>query len=64
MKKKSELDKYKLKYEDKKGKLKLSSTAGKPKPIAVRAFETGKKATKHFFTETYKAIMIILRGIL
>lgn len=64
MTKESKLSKYKLKYEDKKGKLKLSPKAGKPKPALVRALDTSKQATSHFFKETYNAIKIIMKGIL
>ena len=62
MKKKSELDKYKLKYE--KTKFRLSPFAGKDKPFLVRAFNNIKTAIVHFTKETYNAIKIILRGIL
>ena len=61
-KKKSELEKYKLKYE--KSKFKLSPFAGKGKPFVVVAFNNTKNAIVHFTKETYNAIKIILRGIL
>ena len=64
MTKESKLSKYKLKYEDKKGKLKLSRTAGKPKPIIVQLFLVAKNATVEFFIDCYVAIKAIIRGIL
>lgn len=60
-KKKSELEKYKLKYE--KTKFKLSPFAGKQKSFLVRAFNNTKTAVVRFTKETYNAINIILRGI-
>lgn len=61
MKKKSELDKYKLKYE--KTKFKLSPFAGKEKSFVAQTFNNTKKAVAHFTKEVANAIKIIFRGI-
>lgn len=58
----SDLDIFELQYE--KTKFKLSPFAGKEKSFIPVTFNNTKKAIVHFNKETYKAIKIILRGIL
>lgn len=64
MPKESKLSKHKLKFEDTKGKLKLSPTAGKPKPLVVRAFEATINSIVGFFRDTFVAIKVIVREIM
>jgi hypothetical protein len=62
--KKSKLEKYKLKYEDKARKFRLSSTFGKKDPWIIRAGNATVKAVVYFFSESYRAIKTIMKEIM
>lgn len=63
-KKKSSLEKYKLKYEDSGRKFCLSTNYGKKDPLIIRGFVATVSAVVYFFSELYKATKIIIKEIM